>query len=62
MKRHLVLLVAMLLMQAAAVSVFAQDKPKAGDIISGFVDDDYGPLTVLWLIALPLMTALSLSS
>ena len=34
----------MLLMQAAAVSVFAQDKPKAGDIISGFVDDDYGPL------------------
>lgn len=44
MKRHLVLLVAMLLMQAAAVSVFAQDKPKAGDIISGFVDDDYGPL------------------
>ena len=44
MKRHLVLLVAMLLMQAAAVSVFAQDKPKAGDLISGFVDDDYGPL------------------
>ena len=43
MKKHLVLLSALLL-QAAAVSVFAQDKPQAGDVIRGLVRDSEGPL------------------
>ena len=43
MKKHLVLLSALLL-QAVAVSVFAQDKPKAGDVIRGIVSDSEGPL------------------
>ena len=43
MKKHLVLLSALLL-QAAAVSVFAQDKPKAGDVIRGIVRNSDGPM------------------
>ena len=43
MKKHLVLLSALLL-QAAAVSAFAQDKPKAGDVISGIVRNSDGPM------------------
>ena len=39
MKKHLVLL-SVLLLQAAAVSVFAQDKPNTGDIIAGAVVTD----------------------
>ncbi|MBO4560430.1 MAG: hypothetical protein J5705_00485 [Bacteroidaceae bacterium] len=34
MKKQLVLLSAMLLIQAVVVSVLAQQKPKAGDLIS----------------------------
>ena len=29
--------------QAAVTTVFAQDKPKAGDTISGIISDKYGP-------------------
>lgn len=43
MKKHIVLLSALLL-QAAAVSLFAQDKPKAGDMIRGIVRNTDGPL------------------
>ena len=43
MKKLLVLMSALLL-QAAAVSVFAQDKPKAGDVIRGIVRNSVGPM------------------
>jgi hypothetical protein len=43
MKKHLVLLSALLL-QAAAISAFAQDKPKAGDMILGIVRNSDGPM------------------
>ena len=43
MKKHLVLLSALLL-QAAAVSVFAQVKPQAGDVIRGIVRNSDGPM------------------
>ena len=43
MKKLLVLMSALLL-QAAAVSVFAQDKPKAGDMILGIVRNSDGPM------------------
>ena len=43
MKKPLVLMSALLL-QAAAVSVFAQDKPKAGDVIRGIVRNSDGPM------------------
>ena len=43
MKKHIVLLSALLL-QAAAVSVFAQDKPKADDMIRGIVRNTDGPI------------------
>lgn len=46
MKKHLVLLSALLL-QAAAISVFAQNKPQAGDIISGVVFEDAGPMIMV---------------
>ena len=42
MKKHLVLLA--VLLQAASVSLVAQSKPKAGDIISGIVSDNDGPM------------------
>ena len=44
MKKHLVLFSGMLLMQVAAVSVFAQ---KAGDVISGTVSDSDGPMMLV---------------
>ena len=43
MKKLLVLLSAMLI-QAAAVSVFAQDNPVAGDTISGVIYDNDRPM------------------
>ena len=43
MKKLLVLMSALLL-QAAAVSVFAQDKAKAGDVIRGIVRNSDGPM------------------
>ena len=42
--RPLCVLFAMLLMQVAAVSVFAQ---KAGDVISGTVSDSDGPMMLV---------------
>lgn len=44
MKKYLVLFSGMLLMQVAAVSVFAQ---KAGDVISGTVSDSDGPMMLV---------------
>ena len=46
MIKHFILLSALLL-QAAAFSVFAQNKQKAGDIISGIVSDNEGPMMMV---------------
>lgn len=45
MKKRLVLLA--FLLQVAAVSVFAQIKPHAGDTISGIVCDSLGPMMMV---------------
>ena len=45
MKKRLVLLA--FLLQVAAVSVFAQSKPHAGDTISGIVCDSLGPMMMV---------------
>lgn len=52
MKKHLVLLSAVLLVQTAVVSVFAQQKPNAGDIISGIVTDSVSPLMAVYITEL----------
>ena len=52
MKKHLVLLSAVLLVQAVAISVFAQQKPNAGDIISGIVTDSVNPLMAVYITEL----------
>ena len=46
MKKHLVLLV-ILLLQTATVFLSAQSKPKAGDLISGLVITDHGGLAMV---------------
>lgn len=45
MKKRLVLMA--LLLQVAAVSLFAQSKPHAGDTISGIVCDSLGPMMMV---------------
>ena len=40
-------LTVLLFVQAAATTVFAQDKPKAGDTISGIIRDSIGPM--IWV-------------
>jgi len=40
---RLIVFAGLLLFQAAVTTVFAQDKPKAGDTISGIISDKYGP-------------------
>ena len=45
MKKHIVVLV--VLLQAVSVSLLAQSKPKAGDIISGIVSDSDGPMMMV---------------
>ena len=45
MKKRLVLLA--FLLQVAAVSLFAQSKPHAGDTISGIVCDSLGPMMMV---------------
>lgn len=45
MKQRLVLMA--FLLQVAAVSVFAQSKPHAGDTISGIVCDSLGPMMMV---------------
>ena len=52
MKKHLVFLSSVLLIQTVAVSVFAQQKPKAGDIISGIVTDSVSPLMAVYITEL----------
>ena len=52
MKKHLVLLSAVLLVQAVAISVFAQQKPNAGDLISGIVTDSISPLMAVYITEL----------
>ena len=37
----------LLFIQAAVTTVFAQDKPKAGDTISGIISDKYGPAMMI---------------
>lgn len=49
MKKHLVLLSVVLLIQTVVVSVFAQQKPKAGDLISGIVTDSVSPLMAVYI-------------
>ena len=45
MKKRIVLL--SVLLQVAAVSLLAQSKPKAGDVISGVVSDSEGPMMLV---------------
>ena len=45
----MVLLSAVLLVQAVAISVFAQQKPKAGDLIQGVVTDSVSPLMAVYI-------------
>ncbi len=45
----LISLTVLLFVQAAASTVFAQDKPKAGDIISGIVRDQEGPMMQVYV-------------
>ena len=49
MKKHLLLLSVVLLIQTVVVSVFAQQKPKAGDLISGIVTDSVSPLMAVYI-------------
>ncbi len=44
---RLILFTVLLFIQAAAVSVFAQSKPQAGDTISGVVCDSLGPMMLV---------------
>ena len=39
----LISFIVLLFIQAVVTTVFAQDKPKAGDTISGIISDKYGP-------------------
>lgn len=43
----LISLMVLLFFQAAVTTVFAQDKPKAGDTISGIISDKYGPAMMI---------------
>ena len=43
----LIFLTVLLFIQAAVTTVFAQDKPKAGDTISGIISDKYGPAMMI---------------
>jgi len=43
----LISLMVLLFFQAAVTTVFAQDKPKAGDTISGIIRDSIGPM--IWV-------------
>ena len=45
----LILNTALLLIQAAIATAFAQDKPKAGDTISGTVCDQEGPMMQVYV-------------
>ena len=44
---RLIVFMVLLFIQAAATTVFAQDKPKAGDTISGIISDKYGPAMMI---------------
>ena len=52
MKKFISLLSATLLIQAAAVSVFAQQQPQIGDTISGIVTDSVSPLLAVYITEL----------
>ena len=45
--RKILFILSLLLMQTAIISVFAQSKPKAGDMISGIVISDRGGLSMV---------------
>ena len=44
---RLIVFMVLLFIQAAVTTVFAQDKPKAGDTISGIIRDSIGPM--IWV-------------
>ena len=44
---RLIVFMVLLFIQAVATTVFAQDKPKAGDTISGIIRDSIGPM--IWV-------------
>lgn len=44
---RLIVFMVLLFIQAAASTAFAQDKPKAGDTISGIISDKYGPAMMI---------------
>ena len=44
---RLIVSMVLLFIQAVATTVFAQDKPKAGDTISGIIRDSIGPM--IWV-------------
>ena len=43
----LISFIILLFIQAVVTTVFAQDKPKAGDTISGIISDKYGPAMMI---------------
>ena len=43
----LISFIVLLFIQAVVTTVFAQDKPKAGDTISGIISDKYGPAMMI---------------
>ena len=45
--RKILFILSLLLMQTAFITVFAQNKPKAGDIISGIVSDREDPMMLV---------------
>ena len=50
--KKLLYIISLLLLQATAASLFAQDKPKAGDLIQGVVTDSVSPLMAVYITEL----------
>ena len=47
--KKLIYIISLLLLQATAASLLAQDKPKAGDLIQGVVTDSVSPLMAVYI-------------
>ena len=50
--KKLIYIISLLLLQATAASLLAQDKPKAGDLIQGVVTDSVSPLMAVYITEL----------
>ena len=50
--KKLIYIISLLLLQATAASLLAQDKPKAGDLIQGVVTDSVSPLMAVFITEL----------